>query len=370
MSEPVTLTVAGVVHVGWTRARVSRALDACSMRFEVEVTEWSVPESAKRRIRPGTRCQLHLGRTLVMDGYVDDVAIDYDAASHTVRIAGRDASADLVDCAACVDGSHEWLGVGLLEAAGRLLRPFGVTVRSEVDLGQPIPRLAIQPGETAWETLERACRSRGVLATGDGIGGLVLTRAGQGGRMPLVLQAGGQAGQVLRAGGRWSHQDRHSLYVVRGQQEGAAGLSADQVRAPEARLQDEEIGRYRPTVLLAESTGDGRSLSDRAAWAMRVNSGRSRTVIYEVQGWRCGAELWRPNALISISDRWMEVDGDLLIVSVDFQLDARGSITRLELAPPDAYVIEPASDRGPTSAATSSAAGSSGGSSLWREDGR
>lgn len=370
MSEAVSLTVAGVVHLGWTRARVSRSIDTCAMRFEVEVTEWAVPESAKRRIRPGSSCQLRLGGTLVMDGYVDEVAIDYDATSHKVRVVGRDASADLVDCAACVDGSHEWLGLGLLEAAGRLLRPYGISVRSEVDTGTPIPRLAIQPGETAWEALERACRSRGVLATSDGFGGLVLTRAGRGGRMPAVLQAGGQGGQVLRAAGRWSHVDRHSLYVCRGQQEGGSGLSADQVRGPEARLADTEITRYRPLVLLAESTGDGRTLADRAAWAMRVNNGRSRTVVYEVQGWRCAGGLWRPNAMLGVSDRWMEVDGELLIVAVDFVLDERGTLAQLELAPPDAYAIEPEGDRAPAASAATTGDGGGGPKSLWREDGR
>lgn len=373
MGEPVALTVDGTEHVGWTGARVSRSIDTCSMRFEVEVTEWAQPESAVRRIRPGARCELRLGPTLAMAGHVDEVAIDYDAGSHTVRIAGRDASADLVDCAACVDDSHEWQGLGLLEAAGRLLRPYGLGVRAEVELGPPIPRLAIQPGETAWETLERACRSRGVLATGDGVGGVVLTRAGQGGRMPAVLQAGGQAGQVLRASGRWSHTDRHSLYVVRGQQEGSLGLTAEQVRGPEARLADPEIGRHRPTVLLAESAGDGRTLADRAAWALRVASGRSRRVIYTVQGWRCGGELWRPNALVSVSDRWMEVDGELLIVSVELTLDASGSLAQLELAPPDAYALQPDSGRGPAQGQSLWREGGGGpaqGQSLWREDGR
>ena len=70
MSEAVTLTVDGVGHVGWTAARVSRSIDTCAMQFTVEVTEWSVPESARRRIRPGARCELRLGGTLAAAGWI------------------------------------------------------------------------------------------------------------------------------------------------------------------------------------------------------------------------------------------------------------------------------------------------------------
>ena len=63
---------------------------------------------------------------------------------------------------------------------------------------------------------------------------------------------------------------------------------------------------------------------------------------YRVQGWR-GAkdELWRPNTLVKVEDEWLGIERDLLIVSCTYKLSDNGTITELQLAPKEAYELQP-----------------------------
>ena len=67
----------------------------------------------------------------------------------------------------------------VLEVARELAAPFGIQVRADVDVGEPLLKVALNPGQRAWELIEELCRYRALLPVSDGRGGLVLTRAGR-----------------------------------------------------------------------------------------------------------------------------------------------------------------------------------------------
>lgn len=342
MDDAVTLTVDGAVWSGWTEVRIRQSIERCALEFELGLTDarWTAG-AMPRPIRPGSACSVAIGADVVMRGFVDETRVSYDRGSHDLRVAGRDRTGDLIDCAAAVDGAMELKGLTLTEVAARLAKPYGVAVRSQVDVGRAFDRFALQPGETAWEAIERAARQRAVLPNADGLGGLVLTRAGVGGRAAGALVMGGEDGNVVSAEGTFSHRERFGLYVVRGQQEGDDETDATGAAGPEARVTDTAVDRWRPTVILAEQQGDGVSFQDRAAWAARVAAGRSRRCTYTVQGWRAGGALWRPNTIVPVRDAFMDIDRDLLVVTVTWTLGADGSRTELEVAPADAFALVP-----------------------------
>jgi len=72
----------------------------------------------------------------------------------------------------------------------------------------------VHPGESVHAAIERHARAHGVIVTDDEEGALVLTRAGAH-RSPTKLALGRN---VLSADAHFSHRDRYSLYVVKGQQ--------------------------------------------------------------------------------------------------------------------------------------------------------
>ena len=351
----VELLVGGAVHRGWRAMKLTASLDAPATKASLELAErWSAAaDGIARAVKPGEACQLRLEGETVLDGWIDAVEVRYDERDHVLTVVARDRIGDLVDCAAVLDGPHEWSGLKLDEIARRLGEPYGVRVEALVDPGAPFARFAIQPGETAWEALERAARARGVLLAGDGSGTLRLTRASEAaeGAGPIELGA-----NVRRALGRFDHAERYSVVCVRGQGEGG-GQSAG-VHAPdgavtaggeqllrargEARATDPAIRRHRPRVVIAEAAGDATGFAQRAAWEVRHAAGQGTRVAYTVPGWR-GPEgaLWRTATRVRVRDAWLGVDADLLVATVLFSLTpGDGSLTEVEVTLPDAYDVQ------------------------------
>lgn len=361
----VALTVDGQVHRGWRSVKASLGLDAAAAEVSIELAErWANAEDAtaiRRAIRPGAPFVLTLEGETVIEGYLDALEVTYDQNNHVLTVTGREKTGDLVDCAAQVDGPHEFANVGLEEAARRICRPFGIRVKAEGDLGARFGRFSIQPGETAWEAIARGARERAVIATGDGRGTLVLTRGGQGGEAAGAIRLGGADGNIRRAQGSFDFKERHSLVVVRGQSEGGGategiydvtdrahprlvegGARIVQART-EGRATDPDVERYRPRVVIAEAQGEGITFAQRAAMEVRLAAGKSRRVRYTVPGWRgAGGALWRPNTRAMVEDAYLELARELLIANVTFSLGADGgTVTELQLAPVDAYALIP-----------------------------
>jgi prophage tail gpP-like protein len=124
--------------------------------------------------------------------------------------------------------------------------------------------------------------------------------------------------------------------VVRGQAEGTGRGQG------EARCLDAELTRHRPKLLIAEAAGEGISFQRRAEWEVLIAAARSRRLTYTVPGWRgrCG-RLWQPNTLVRVQDAFLDLDTELLIVSVNWVLDQGGTLSEIEVAPKEAFEVLP-----------------------------
>lgn len=357
----VALTVDGLVHSGWLSMRLAHSIEAAASKFTLELTErWTRGGAApsqsgssaagdgrlERRIRPAERCIIALDGEEVLSGHIDGVDADYDATRHTLSVTGRDLVGDLVDGAAAIEPPFEWRAIKLDELARRVCAPFNIEVVASVDCGAPFPRAAIQPGETAWEVIERGCRQRGLIATGDGRGRLLITKAGAGGEGAGMLRLGGEDGNILSAQGRFDWSGRHDLVVVRGQGEGGKAGQG------EARARDAEVTRHRPRLLVAEAAAapGAPDFQTRADWEVRTAAARSRRVTYTVPGWRGpSGRLWRINTLVPVRDAYLGLDRTMLVAGVAFRLDSdQGSRTELEMAPPEAFLRLPQPEPAPS----------------------
>jgi prophage tail gpP-like protein len=224
----------------WRELRISRSIEAAASDFVFSCTLHPKMEMPDFKIFPGEPCSVSIGEDLLLTGHVDDVSQSYDAHHRTVSISGRSLTADLIDCSAReVPGCY--FGLKLERIGEMLAEPYRVPVRAEVDTGPHIPVFKVHPGESVHAAIERHARAQGVIVTDDEKGALVLTRAGAH-RSPTKLALGRN---VLSADAHFSHRDRYSLYVVKGQQgqrmfahEGMAEV--DELAHPEGGL-----GRYR-----------------------------------------------------------------------------------------------------------------------------
>lgn len=337
MSRDVQLVIDGQRYGGWKGISIDRGIETACSAFDLSLTERWAGQDVARPIRPGAECLLTVDGATVITGYVDDVAINHSATDHSVSVRGRDKTGDLVDCAA-IHLTGAWANVTLLQIATDVARPYGVTVVSETDVGAPFPQWQIEEGETAWECIERAARMRGVLATTNDAGQLVLGRAGSS-HIGAMLRLGEN---IKSASGTFTVRDRYSHYIVKGTMPGSDTTDPLQHTSPSATARDEGVTRYRPLVVVAEDNGDPAVLNTRAIWERNVRYGRATRIEVAVAGWYAGKTLWAPNRLVRYEDSFMGVADDLLIASVRLSLDDQeGFMSALSLTRREAFDVEP-----------------------------
>lgn len=331
MSDLV-LTVDGQRYAGWMGLRLSRGVEQVAGGFELTLTERFDGLTTPRPIRAGQKASVSIDGQRVIQGWIDVVAPSYDATSHTLGVSGRDATGDLVDCAAiCKAGSYS--GRTLAQIAKDLCAPFKVAVIVQADVGAPFADWRIEPGETVIDNLDRAARYRGVLLMSDGQGNLVITQPGEL-KAPAALELGKN---IEQAAGHSSLQQRFAEYIVKAQQAGTDMMFGEAAAAPTARALDAAIGRYRPTVIIAEDQANAGSCKTRAQWQRSIAAARGNQVVYTVSGWLANGQLWQPNALVDVHDRFLGIDETRLISQVDFSLDEQGERTELTVVGRHAY---------------------------------
>jgi prophage tail gpP-like protein len=282
---------------------------------------------------PGFACSVFLDGSPVITGYVDTPEPSYDENNHTVKIEGRDKTGDLVDCSA-IYKSGQWKNRRLDQIATDVCDPFGIKVLSQTDVGESFISVNIQDGERAFELLDRLARMRAVLLVSDGLGNLIITRAGQK-RIATDLVEGVN---IKRAHAKFDGKERYSHYVVKGQHRTADGEQPDFARGPSATSDDAAVDRYRPLVVLAEDQGHVSSLQQRAEWERNVRIGRANRAVVTVQGWKHADGLWWPNNIVRLRSPKLYADLDLLIAHVTFIKDVKnGTTAELELCRPEAF---------------------------------
>ena len=331
------LKIDGTFYGGWKSMRATRSIEQMAGAFELEVTDRWPGQPAANPIRPGQACQLLLDGNPVITGYVDTVMADYDAGQHSIRISGRDKTADLVDCSA-IHKSGQWHNVKLDQLARDLIKPFGIALVVEADIGAAFSSWNIQEGESVFECLERAARMRALLLTSNAEGNLVITRAGQS-RVDVVLAEGKN---IKAARAEFSWKDRFSRYTAKGQ--GRLGADGEtEHAAPAGTVVDEIVTRHRPLIVLAESHSQNATLRDRAEWERNVRRGRSARGSITVQGWTSdGKSLWQPNTLASVTSPllWLPDTAEMLIVGCTYSLDdMSGTLTELAIARPESFQL-------------------------------
>jgi prophage tail gpP-like protein len=324
VSDLATLKVAGAVYGGWQSIEIKRSIEQIAGTFRIQASERWPGQLSASPVRRGQSCEVLIGSQTVITGYIDETEPEFDATTHSLALAGRDKTADLVDCSA-IFKTGQWKGRKLDQIARDICAPFGIQVIVKADVGTALPSFNIQEGERAFETLDRAARMRAVLLMSDGLGNLVIGRADST-RVATDLVEGVN---IKKGHGKFDAKERFRHYVVKGQSRtaGQASGTAD----------DTTITRYRPIVVLAEDQGHIASFTARAEWERNVRLGRSNRATVTVQGWSHAAGLWQPNRIVHLASPSLYADLDLLIAGVTYRLDGNGTTAELELVRPEAF---------------------------------
>lgn len=330
----LTLKIDGFNYTGWKQVGIVRSLEQIADTFELTLTDkWGRNDLAARDIKTSMPCEILINNQLVITGYIDEAFPSYDAKKHAVTVRGRSKAGDLVDCSL---PGRSFKGENLLGGAQSHCKPFGIDVRSDVDVSKPFYDMAREDGQSIYEYLEQWARIRAVRIISEPNGNLLITRAGSE-RIDTALELGVN---IRAAGGQFSTRDRFSEYVVQGQRGGSNFSFGGEVAHMRGSAKDsrwESDGRYRPIVIDAESPVDIDDCQRRAQWQRNTAYGRSQAVIYTVRGWTHKSGLWQPNYLVPVIDRWMGIKQDQLIATTQYLLDENGERTEIKVMPKEAF---------------------------------
>jgi prophage tail gpP-like protein len=370
----VILQVAGAEYSGFTRARVTRSLESLAGSFEAETFQ-RTNVVADFPILPEDECVVKLRRgpgkdpiaTPVITGYVEHRNNRFSVEGRSVTISGRDQTAQLIDCS--VQPPWFYSGTGILEVCQYIAKPFDISVslqpsvkdaavssgapvkgsgisegagsigKMRLQIGHPAVDTAIHPGESAFEAIDRFCRSVGVLAMSDGQGGLLLTRAGEA-RCQVPLEEGLN---ILSGSVDYDGTRRYAKYIVLSQLAGAG----TQAGIPDVRgvASDEGVRRKERVLYIPDEEGHDESFAiARAMWESRVRAGRSAVVSVTVHGWTQhdrAETLWPINARVFIRSPSLGIADELIITEATYSYSLEGgTTTELRLMYPAALLAE------------------------------
>ncbi|WP_271045854.1 phage baseplate assembly protein [Agrobacterium sp. ST15.13.015] len=279
-------------------------------------------------VAPGKPTRITASGDLLLTGYVRDVDTGYDEESRSLSCGIVSRTVDFVECSA-EHASGEILDKSLDDIA-RDLDSHGIGIETD---GSELPKEArhkLMVGESAFSSIERRSRGRGVLIhdTPDG-------------RVKLATKpAGKHAGRLKRgvnilpgSSASFTEKGRYSDIKVRGQ--ATEGSDKQQFRG-QSSAKDNGISRKRTLILRHEGEASTGRMKKRAAWHARRAAGNGTTASIVVSGWRDEAgKLWQPNFLVYVDDDWLGLDGWMVIKDIDFE-QADMTKATLSLADPRA----------------------------------
>jgi prophage tail gpP-like protein len=356
MSDNILLRIAGTDFGGWKRATVSKSMDVMAGTFQVEVTSESRIETDFGTTYPitmGDQVEVLVDDKLVLKGFVEDINNAYSKNNHSIAIAGRDVTCDLVDCVHYKAGDNDSTGnewesqtveqiikamVGKFdgENTGNVQLEIDDTVSSKVSTEIEIFRA--DEGATVMDVIMKLAVMFGFRPVTYGDGKLTLTQTAQ-----LWSTDALQRGvNVLEGSLLQSNRERYSIYIAKGTGYGNDDKTVADIAHPSDTYEDDVIRRYRPLVLLSEMEADEGTCGNRAQWEAALRAGRSREYECKVQGWtQSNGDLWQINNLVMVRDETFNLDSDLLIYAVDHSFDTMtGRTTALKLCSPDKYKLQ------------------------------
>ncbi len=338
MTDDVVLKINGKKYRGWEAFTLRKGIDAIASKMTVRLADKFFPENTTLPIYPGLHFDLELnGFTVIRQGHIDDVDPGHTDITHSITIEGREKSGVLVDASA-VNKPGQFTNAKLDTVIREIVDPFGMKVVAGGDIGAAFKSFKLQPGEKAFDAINRACRQRGVLPITDGNKTITLTRPSTKLIASLELNK-----NIKAASSKNSHKNRYSEYIVQGQQQGNDFLEIDDMRAISGTAKDPSIKMFKPLFIIAGDSINQPDATLIAEWEATTRAARSEIVTIQVQGFsQPDGSLWELNRQCRVKHPFLFIDKTLLIQGLVFtQAEDTGSITEISLIRSDAFKPKP-----------------------------
>lgn len=345
------LEVNGVLYERFTEATVDIRLDALSNSFSFAAVG---DELDPIPFSLGDECRVFVDDHAVLDGHVELLNVDGDSTSHDLAVAGRDRTGDLLDSTLGV--LDDLLPpISLKRLCERVVAHLTPTESERIGVVDDVApalfnvaedKIAPEPGENAFDFLEKWARKRAVILTSNFQGDLVIADPSGTEIEAWVHHRKDNAldNNVVAYSMSYDDTGRYNLY--RSQAElnpNATVLAGLASHAPivdqSGEAVDSLIREGRQLVLVSESAFSNAQNRDRARWERNVRLARGRLFSATMAGYtNQTGDLWRVNTLPWVISEMAGINTRMLVNSVRFSKTLElGEQTVLGFVERDAY---------------------------------
>jgi prophage tail gpP-like protein len=333
-SDVVEVTIGGQVQSAWSRYEIDSDLmtpaDAWSVSLQAK--DLSLPAA----VRAASTAQIRVGGDLVMTGQIDSRAHAIRKGQHSLELRGRDGAALLLDCSAPIFSAVE---ITLQEVITKVAKPLGISkVRIDADATMVTERVAIEPGESGWQAIQRAAEANGLWPWFEPDGTLVV--GGPDYSVPpvahLVLRRDGQGNNVLDVTEQADPVERFSDVTVLGQVSATSGRTGHP--SVKGMVKDTGVSSYRPKVVVDHDAVNTQVAQARARKIISDARVKGYALNVTVKGHRTASGLlWKPGQRVHVEIEDFGLNAPMFIMSRRFS--GLPAITTLKLHEDGAWVL-------------------------------
>ena len=347
----IEIQVDGIRYSQFVSASVNFRLDALSDSFQFQATS---EEGKPLPFKGGEACVVVVDGEKVLTGNIEIVEANYSAREHSISISGRDKTGDVVD--STLDSISDIRApISLKSIIQKVLDQIGLSSSISVidnvnpDDFNPAEDIASpDPGQGAFQFLEKYSRKRQTLLSSDSNGNIVITdSSGENIDSRIRHVVGGSENNVIKGNVSYDTTGRYNLYKLSSALNMvalnvAAFIPIGDIVSQKGSVSDEDIRAGRQLILLSEDSFSNEQNKDRAEWELNIRKARGAVYSVVVDGFRgTNGDLWEINKIVSVIDDFAGINSRMLVNTVSFSFDLDGgSTTTLGLIDKDAYTLK------------------------------
>lgn len=329
---------------------VSIQLDQFCNSFNFTTTKSLVGEY---NIFPEETCRIFINGKVAITGVIDSVSPSEDADSSTVSVSGRDRTCDVVDSDLPIGISLSG-NFTLQTVIEKVLTALGLTdikVVNEIDDLRSFTSADIVSAEVdknCFDFINEYAQKVSALLVTNAEGNIVITRAGSKRYSDKLLNdIGNEDNNIISSSAGYDYSQRYNKYIVYSQSNTntqTSNVSISNV-AQKGIAIDDEIRESRVMVMKANNACSSENCEEIATLEANIRRANSLKYSCEVYGFETNdGNLWEVNRLIQVYDIDADIDSELLIKGITFNMGSSGSTTSIELALADAYTLQASMD--------------------------
>lgn len=304
-------------------------------------------------IFPEDSCRILINGKVAITGVVDNVSPSEDADSSTVNVSGRDRTCDVVDSDLPVGISLSG-NFTLQTVIEKVLSALGLTDIKVINKIKDLRSftkadiVSADVDKNCFDFINEYAQKVSALLITNAEGNIVITRAGDSRYDDVLLNdIGNEENNIISSSAGYDYSQRFYKYIVYSQSNANTQTSNIDISnvAQKGIAIDDEIRQTRVMVMKANNACSSDNCKEIATLEANIRRANSLKYNCEVYGFESNdGNLWQVNKLIQVYDVDTDIDSELLIKGITFNIGGNGSTTSMELALADAYTLQASLD--------------------------